>query len=60
MPVILRWLLMDLVVSRVLRRYRMRRYGVDSPVLMGRNTVATAFPQPCSFGVHCSAAAPAA
>ncbi len=36
MPVILRWLLMDLVASRVLRRYRMRRYGVDSPMLMGQ------------------------
>lgn len=36
MPVILRWLLMDLAVSRLLRRYRMRRHGVASPVLMGR------------------------
>ena len=37
MPVILRWLLMDLAVSRVLRRYRARRYGaVDGPMLMGR------------------------
>ncbi|MFN2452464.1 MAG: hypothetical protein ABR541_08940 [Candidatus Dormibacteria bacterium] len=37
MPVILRWLLMDLAVSRVLRRYRARRYGmVGGPELMGR------------------------
>ncbi len=36
MPVILRWLLMDLVVSRMLRRYRMRRYGAPGPVLMGQ------------------------
>ena len=37
MPVILRWLLIDLVISRVLRGYRGRRRGiVRSPALMGR------------------------
>ncbi|GAC1338571.1 MAG: hypothetical protein NVSMB29_04580 [Candidatus Dormibacteria bacterium] len=36
MPVILRWLLIDLAINRVLRRRRMAGYGATRPMLMGR------------------------